>query len=181
MFRHILETSRTAAHSDRSSKSVISRVTRSCTSRSKSSVDTCFVGQFPKTSIMGYTGYIPGIRAEGYYGASRERLYKEANSDCAVRVDRSREYRRGLDVVGYTGFVPGKNASNVFGETFCRSNFTSQQLKRIESSLIGPGKREYVNKARLLFSDLRPSNSQGNYPMYAAQQRALLTANNTDH
>ena len=123
-----------------------------------------YVGNFPLNSIIGYTGHFPGIYPEGKYGASHHRLLKRINQPSGRRIRSECGYRAGLDVVGYTGFVPHKQADNIYGETFARSNFSSQKLaKPIQAS-----HRARVNRILDEFHQIAPSNEHGNYHMYRA-------------
>jgi|LauGreDrversion4_2_1035121.scaffolds.fasta_scaffold09687_4 hypothetical protein len=136
---------------------------RTCSTRSSQSQrNPYFVGNFPRNSICGYTGHLPGIYPEGKYGASPHRLLCKINTPPTRRVRSSDGYRPGLDVVGYTGFVPYKQAGNIFGETFSKSNFSSQKLQRpLDSS-----HRGRVGRIMEEFHRMSPSSDHGNYAMY---------------
>jgi hypothetical protein len=142
--------------------------TTSTRSLSTQSQRNCyFVGKFPLNSIAGYTGHLPGIYPEGKYGASQHRLLQRINVPSTRRVRSSDAYRPGLDVVGYTGFVPRKQAGNVFGETFAKSNFSSQKMQ-IKSN---PSHRAHVSKILEEYHRLAPSNEHGNFGMYKGAQK----------
>ena len=140
-----------------------SRSSRTTSGRSSSTASRVYhIGDFPQTSIPGYTGHMPGIYPEGRYGASIHRLVKDINIKTPKRTRSASMYRPGLDVVGYTGFVPGKHAGNVFGQTYSQSNYTSQKLHKPISNR----ERTRVAETLNIFNKMQPSSDHGNYEMY---------------
>lgn len=143
------------------------------------------IGRFPATAISGYTGHIPGMRPDSYYGGSRAQYQRGArapdfhhNGSLSQSMRKGLPYRAGLDVVGYTGFVPFKTAGNVFGQTFARSNYNSMKVKFEQLKSINPARDAFVDRARNLLEGVRPSSRNGNYPLYVAQENSRSTVNN---
>ena len=153
-------------NSKQSGRSSRSSARTSCRTSSTAS-KVYHIGNFPQTSIPGYTGYMPGIYPEARYGASNHRLLQDINIKTPKRTRSASLYRPGLDVVGYTGFVPGKHAGNVFGQTFSESNCTSQKLFKPASC------RQRSNVSRTLeeYQRRSPSSDNGNYDMYKNMYR----------
>lgn len=137
------------------------------------SLDSYRVGNYSNSTIPGYTGYVPGIRPETCYGGSRGKLLDQTRHGMTY-ASLNGGGNRYSDVIGYTGYIPGKHSCNVFGQTFCRANQTATELNKLERKSVDPKKRDFVNRARRLLDDIKPSNVQGNYPMYAAQERSTV-------
>ena len=96
-------------------------------------------GQFTVCGLPGYSGYIPGKRAENVYGLNYRATIEQAAFEVGT-------HRRGncrptlpakmttLDpgprktIPGYSGFVPGKKVNNIIGQSNAKSEETAHMI-----------------------------------------------------